>query len=222
MIPRIFHNFMKYGLGFLKTRRSTLKVLLPVKWPFLTCWFVLLCVSVACTHRASNLPKYDKVPPFTMTDSDGHSFNGSSLLGKVWVADFIYTSCPAACPMMSARMKRVHKEIAGLPDVRIVSFSVDPKDTPADLKAFGSRYGGATPDWIFLAGTAQIVHQIAFTTFHTGDILGKIEHSTKFALVDKHGYIRGYYSSLAAEGDDESEEHGIPQLLQDLQTLRKD
>ena len=59
-------------------------------------------------------------------------------------------------------------------------------------------------------------------SFHTGDILGKIEHSTKFALVDKQGYIRGYYSSLAAEGDNESEEHGIPQLLQDLQTLRKD
>jgi cytochrome oxidase Cu insertion factor (SCO1/SenC/PrrC family) len=218
MILCVFHNFTKYWHIFLQTERSTLKILLPVKWPFLT----LFLISIACTHRVSDLPKYDKVPPFTMTDSDGHSFNGSSLLGKVWVADFIYTSCPAACPMMSARMKRVHKESAGLPDVRIVSFSVDPKDTPADLKTFGSRYGGATPEWIFLTATPETVHQIAFSTFHTGDILGKIEHSTKFTLVDKQGYIRGYYSSLAAEGDNESEEHGIPQLLQDLQTLRKD
>jgi protein SCO1 len=183
---------------------------------------LLLSSAASCTHPTSNLSTYDKVPHFTMTDSEGRPFNASSLLGKVWVADFIYTSCPAACPMMSARMKRVHKETAGLPDVRIVSISVDPKDTPADLKTFGSRYGGATPDWIFLTGTPETVHQVAFTTFHTGDILGKIEHSTKFALVDKRGYIRGYYSSLAAEDDTESEAHGIPQLLKDLQALRKD
>lgn len=183
---------------------------------------LLLFTAAACTRHPSTLPKYDRVPPFTMIDSEGRSFNSASLAGKVWVADFIYTTCPAACPMMSARMKTVHKETAGLPDVRIVSISVDPKDTPADLKAFGSRYGGATPDWIFLTGTADSVHQIAFNTFHTGDVLGKIEHSTKFALVDKDGYIRGYYSSLAAEGDNESEDHGIPQLLHDLQTLRKD
>jgi protein SCO1/2 len=157
-----------------------------------------------------------------MTDSNGQPFSGSSLTGKVWIADFIYTTCPAACPMMSARMKRVHQQIANLPDVRIVSFSVDPKDTPASLKAFGSRYGGATSDWIFLTGTAAAVHHIAFETFHAGDILGKIEHSTKFILVDKKGYIRGYYSSLAAEGDSESDSHAIPELLKDLQTLRKE
>jgi protein SCO1/2 len=157
-----------------------------------------------------------------MTDSNGETFEGASLRGKVWIADFIYTTCPAACPMMSARMRRVHKQIAGLPDVRIVSISVDPKDTPAALKTFASHYGGATPDWIFLTGSADTVHLLAYTTFHVGDVLGKIEHSTKFILVDKQGYIRGYYSSLAAEGDSESEEHGIPALLKDLQTLRKD
>jgi protein SCO1/2 len=188
----------------------------------LTSCFLLLFATVGCTSRASHLPRYDKVPDFAMTDSDGHLFQGASLAGKVWIADFIYTTCPAACPMMSSRMKRVHQQIAGLPDVRIVSFSVDPKDTPEALKAFGSRYGGATADWIFLTGTPEAVHQLAFNTFHAGDILGKIEHSTKFILVDKHGFIRGYYSSLAAEDDTESEAHGIPQLLQDLQTLRKD
>jgi len=185
------------------------------------CALITLVLLAACTHPTP-LPKYDKVPPFTMTDSNGLPFTGSSLAKKVWVADFIYTTCPAACPMMSARMKHVHQQIAGLPDVRIVSFSVDPKDTPAALKAFGSHYGGATPDWIFLAGSPETVHQLAFDTFHAGDILGKIEHSTKFILVDKQGYIRGYYSSLAAEGDTESDEHGIPALLKDLQILRKE
>lgn len=157
-----------------------------------------------------------------MIDSEGQTFHSSSLNGKVWVADFIYTTCPAACPLMSARMKQVHKQTASMPDVRIVSMSVDPKDTPAALKAFGSRYGGATSDWIFLAGTPETVHHIAYDVFHAGDILGKIEHSTKFILVDKHGSIRGYYSSLAAGGDSESDAHGVPEMMRDLQTLRED
>jgi protein SCO1/2 len=182
---------------------------------------LLLAALTACTTH-SKLPTYDQVPPFTMTDSEGRTFQGNSLTGKVWIADFIYTTCPAACPMMSSKMKRVHQQIAGLPDVRIVSISVDPTDTPQALKAFGSRYGGATPDWIFLAGTPETIHQLAFNTFHVGDVLGKIEHGTKFILVDKQGIIRGYYSSLAAEGDTESAAQGIPALLKDLQTLRKE
>jgi protein SCO1/2 len=172
---------------------------------------LVLCAS--CVNRASKLPNYGKVPPFTMTDSEGRTFNGNSLLGKVWVADFIYTTCPAACPMMSARMMRVHKQVTGEGDVRIVSFSVDPQDTPAALKAFGGRYGGATNDWIFLTGTPDTVHLLAYTTFHVGDVLGRIEHSTKFTLVDKRGDIRGYYSSL--------DEEGIPELLKDLEALRR-
>jgi protein SCO1/2 len=155
-----------------------------------------------------------------MTDSEGRTFEGRSLLGKVWIADFIYTTCPAACPFMSSRMERIHKQIAGSPDVRIVSFSVDPKDTPAALKAFGSRYGGATRDWILLTGTPETIHRLAFNTFHVGDVLGKIEHSTKFIMVDKQGVIRGYYSSLGVNADDQ--QAGIPALLRDLQALRKE
>jgi protein SCO1/2 len=148
-----------------------------------------------------------------MLDSEGRAFQSSALAGKVWVADFIYTTCPAECPMMSAKMSRIHKQVAGEQDVRIVSFSVDPaRDTPQALKQFGSRYGGATDDWIFLTGTPETVHLLAYTTFHVGDVLGKIEHSTKFVLVDKRGEIRGYYSSFDTEG--------IPALLKDLEELR--
>lgn len=157
-----------------------------------------------------------------MTDSEGRSFDGSSLRGKVWVADFIYTTCPAACPLMSSRMERVHKQTADLADVRIVSFSVDPKDTPAALKTFASHYGGGTPNWIFLTGAPDTVHQLTFTTFHMGDILGKIEHSTKFALVDKQGFIRGYYSSIAPPDGVTDDQQGIGALLKDLRALRKD
>jgi protein SCO1 len=173
----------------------------------------LLCLA-ACSERAAELPDYGVVPAFEMTNAAGERFSGSALTGKVWVADFIYTSCPAECPMMTAKMHGVEKHVRGEEDVRLVSISVDPQhDTPAALTRFASRYGGPTPQWIFLTGSPETVHTIAFTTFHVGDVIGKIEHSTKFALVDKRGHIRGYYSSL---GKDDLES-----LLRDVEALRR-
>lgn len=150
-----------------------------------------------------------------MTDSHGERFDGATLAGKVWIVDFIYTNCPAECPMMSAKMHRLAKQVRGQGDVRLVSISVDPeRDTPEALTRFARRYGAPSEQWIFLTGTPQTVHQLAFTTFHVGDVLGKIEHSTKFVLVDKRGRIRGYYSSL---GQDE-----LPALLRDVEALRRE
>jgi protein SCO1 len=150
-----------------------------------------------------------------MTDSGGQPFQSSALAGKVWIADFIYTNCPAECPLMSSKMHSVEKQLAGQQDVRLISISVDPaRDTPAVLNAFAHRYGAPNEQWTFLTSTPETIHQIAYLTFHVGDVIGKIEHSTKFVLVDKRGHIRGYYSSFNAEG--------ISALLKDVQAVRKD
>lgn len=135
------------------------------------------------------------------------------MAGKAWIVDFIYTYCPAECPMMSARMKRVAEQVKPYEDIGILSVSVDPaRDTPPVLQAFADRYGGGNKQWRFLAADAETVHLLAFQTFHVGDVLGKIEHSTKFAIVDKSGRIRGYYSSL--NGDD------LTKLVEDMKVLR--
>lgn len=177
-----------------------------VALPFL---FLLLC---ACSHPDSKLPTYAQVPDFDMTDSNGQIFHSSALKGKVWVADFIYTNCPAECPMMSAKMKTLSHMIS--PDVRLLSISVDPDhDTPAALKVFAARYTAPTPQWTFLTGSPASVHLLAWSTFHVGDLIGKMEHSTKFALVDQRGFIRGYYSSLG--------EDGLPALVHDANILRE-
>jgi protein SCO1/2 len=149
-----------------------------------------------------------------MTDSKGHTFQSGALAGKVWVVDFIYTSCPAECPVMTSRMHSIEKQLRGEQDVKLISISVDPQhDTPPVLDEFANRYGGATDQWSFLTGSPGTVHLLAYTTFHTGDVIGKIEHSTKFVLVDKSGHIRGYYSSFDREG--------IPAMLKDLSVLRR-
>jgi protein SCO1/2 len=179
--------------------------------------FALLLIAVmsACSNPTSKLPKYDQVPAFAMVDSDGHPFQSRELSGKVWIADFIYTNCPAECPMMSARMHSLEKQLPAGDDIRLVSISVDPdRDTPSALKEFAGHYGAPTPRWLFLTGSAATVHQIAYKTFHVGDVIGKMQHSTKFVLVDKHGIIRGYYSSF--------DEEGLKTLLKDALALRKD
>jgi len=181
-----------------------------LKLPF---FLVPLLLLLACAHPASKLPRYDHVPAFSMTDSNGHPFQSSELAGKVWVADFIYTNCPAECPMMSAKMHSLSRQIN--PGVHLLSISVDPdRDTPAALKAFASHYGGATGQWTFLTGSPQTVHLLAWSTFHVGDVIGKMEHSTKFALVDQAGVIRGYYSSFDPES--------MIALLHDAAALRQD
>jgi cytochrome oxidase Cu insertion factor (SCO1/SenC/PrrC family) len=101
---------------------------------------------------------------------------------------------------MTAQMHKIEQELIGKNGIRLVSISVDPaRDTPAVLNSFAQRFGGATDQWIFLTGTPESVHKVAYDTFHVGDVIGKIEHSTKFVLVDKHGHIRGYYSSFDPE-----------------------
>jgi protein SCO1 len=176
--------------------------------------FIAGLVLISCSDRAAKLPDYGVVPPFTMTDSAGRSFDGAALAGKVWVADFIYTSCPAECPMMTSKMHWVAKQVQGEDDVRLVSISVDPaRDTPPVLAGFAHRYGGPTEQWIFLTGSRATVHTLAYTTFHVGDVTDKINHSTKFVLVDKHGHLRGYYSTF--------DQDGLPAMLKDLAALRK-
>jgi protein SCO1/2 len=169
----------------------------------------------ACAHPVSNLRDYGKVADFTMTDSTGQIFHSEVLTGKVWIVDFIYTNCPAECPLMTSKMHSIAKQLIGKQDVQLVSISVDPaRDTPPVLQEFAQRYDAPTDQWTFLTGTPQSIHQVAYLTFHVGDAIGKIEHSTKFVLVDKRGHIRGYYSIFEADG--------IPTLLKDAEALRQD
>lgn len=173
----------------------------------------LIVALCACSAPSAKLPDYGHVPQFAMTDSEGQPFSSHALEGKVWVADFIYTNCPGPCPRMTSQMHRLDQRLQGDSDVRLVSVSVDPQhDTPPVLNQFAHHFGGPTADWIFLTGSPETVHLLAFNTFHVGDVIGKMDHSTKFALVDKRGDIRGYYSTF--------DQDGMPSLLRDIAALR--
>jgi cytochrome oxidase Cu insertion factor (SCO1/SenC/PrrC family) len=184
----------------------------PVRALLLSASSLGLLLLSGCARRPE-LPDYETVPHFSMTDSQGHAFDSSQLTGKVWAVDFIYTNCPGPCPMMTSQMHRVEKKVEGEPDVRLVSISVDPdRDTPAVLDAFAHKFGGPTPHWVFLTGSPETVHLLAHDVFKVGDLIKLMDHSTKFVVVDKRGHVRGYYSSFDPEG--------IASLERDIEALR--
>jgi protein SCO1/2 len=156
----------------------------------------LFClVLVSCT-RLPPLPVYGQVPDFQLTSQTSEPFDRKALDGKVWVADFIFTHCSGPCPRLSAQMRRVQTAVTELPDVRLVSFSVDPeRDTPAVLAEYAARYHAQPGRWFFLTGDRKTLDALDRRAFMLGNVDGTLEHSTRFVLVDRQGKIRGYYGT---------------------------
>ena len=157
---------------------------------------VLLTLTFAACTKTPPIPVYGRVPEFQLVSQTGAPFDRTALNGKIWVADFIYTHCPGPCPRLSAQMRRVQAAVTELPDVRLVSFSVDPeRDTPTVLAEYATRYHAQTGRWFFLTGDRKTLDALDRRAFMLGNVDGKLEHSTRFVLVDRQGRIRGYYGT---------------------------
>jgi len=163
---------------------------------------VLLVITYLTKESNSNseLPVLGTIPEFYFTDSRDKKISRADLDGKVWVADFIFTTCTMACPVLTGNMNLVHKEFRNNDNVRIVSISVYPEyDTPEVLKEYASQYDANTNRWHFLTGPEENVQNVIKNGFKMGDYEDIIFHSEKFALVDQKGRLRGYYSGMETE-----------------------
>ena len=162
------------------------------------------------------LQKYWTVPDFTLTERGGQTTQLADLAGKVWVADFFYTTCPGPCPMLSSRLSSVQKELRAEADLRLVSISTDPeKDTTDVLKLYAARFE-AGERWLFLTGVKADIFSLARDGFklpiaEPASPGEQITHSTRLILVDRSGTIRGFY-----EGTDEK---GVRDLIRDIRKL---
>jgi cytochrome oxidase Cu insertion factor (SCO1/SenC/PrrC family) len=97
-----------------------------------------------------SVSSYGTVPHFQLVNQNGRPFDSAQLAGKIWIADFIYTTCPGPCPMISTRMSELQKPLEKT-DVHLVSFSVDPeKDTPDVLRGYGEKLHADPERWDFL------------------------------------------------------------------------
>jgi len=173
---------------------------------------LVLLVPLAGCRKEPPLPVYWQIPAFQLTSQSGQAFDSKSLDGNIWVADFIYTTCPGPCPRMSSQMRGVQSAVESMPGVKLVSFTVDPKnDTPAVLAAYATRYRAEPGRWFFLTGEQASLETLCRNGFKLGDVDGSLTHSTRFVLVDRHSRVRGFYST--------SEDGAVPKLLHDIRTL---
>ena len=156
-------------------------------------------------------PQYSS-PTFQLTDQNGERFGSDDLRGKVWIADFIFTHCAGACQVMSGHMQDVQRQLKS-PDVKLVSFSVDPqRDTPAALKEFAARFQADDARWKFLTGTSEQMSDVAegMKVAAKVDPTAGVIHSEYFLLVDRAGQVCGIYhkdeqqemKQLAADADE--------------------
>jgi protein SCO1 len=176
-------------------------------------WAVLglLCALAACSRRAT-LDVFGDIPQFELTAQDGRAFHSQVLAGKIWVADFIYTTCPGPCPRMTSQMREVQDALLKVPDVQLVSFTIDPaNDTPPVLADYARAHGAKPSVWHFLTGPVATLQMLDRDAFKLGDVDGTLQHSTRFVLVDGQGRIRGYY--------DTSEASSIAKVISDAKAL---
>ena len=182
-------------------------------WLFVGFSVIIFLVMVGRVDEEEKaLPFLGELTEFQLTDQNGEQFSREDLLGKVWVADFIFTTCAGPCPVMSGQFTELQSRFGNASDFRLLSISVNPDyDTPEILKQYGDRYGADHDRWRFLTGKKDRIHELAVEGFKVGSVEDPIFHSTRFILLDSKARIRGYYIS--------SELEEMQQLWRDVELL---
>ncbi len=157
------------------------------------------------------------VQPFSLIDQNGDTVTNHTFDGKIYVADFFFTTCRSICPVMSTQMERVAEKYANNPNVLIISHSVNPEyDTPSVLKEYADMHHAVSGKWFFVTGDKKHIYDLARTSYLSIASKGDggpddFIHTQNFALVDKDKRIRGYY-----DGTDSTD---VNRLLTDIDLL---
>jgi len=115
----------------------------------------------AADNTLKGLQVFGALPDFSLIERDRRRVTRADLVGKVWVANFIYTRCTDTCPLQSARMAALQGDFPGAQDLRFLSISVDPRrDTPAVLAKYAARYEADPGRWWFLTGDKTVIYAL--------------------------------------------------------------
>ena len=201
--------------------------------------FPLIALAISCsspsekTSEVAELPilgeryvddnqdtVYHSIADFAFVNQLGDTIRKEDMAGKIYVADFFFTTCPTICPIMKKEMLRVYEQFKGEGNFRILSHSIDPThDTQAVLKDYAEKLG--VPDaatWNFLTGDQEKIFEIGQTSYLTTTMADELEpggflHSGAFVLVDQQGRIRGVYDGTKTDQ--------VDRLLADIPKLLK-
>ena len=159
--------------------------------------------------RAAKLPVFATLPDFSLTERSGRTVTRADLLGKVSVVDFIFTSCSAQCPQVTAQMVKMQEfAIPRWKNVQLLSLTVDPeRDTPQVLSEYAKGFSADSRRWLFLTGERENLDELTRSGFKVASASPvpvdtspeAVLHSVSLVLVDARGRIRGYYQSTDPE-----------------------
>lgn len=163
-----------------------------------------------------------EIASFSFLNQDSVMVSSSDHEGKIWVAEYFFTTCGSICPLMNAQMRRVQEAFKDANDIQIFSFSVDPEhDTPSVLKKYAVRHGARPNIWQFLTGNKDQLYTLARRSFFLlkpaevakhGDGNSDFIHTNNFVLVDHKKRIRGYYDGTSIQE--------VDQMIQDIKKLQ--
>lgn len=163
---------------------------------------------------------YHTIAQFEFIDQDSARVTNETFRDKIYVADFFFTSCRTICPVMKTQLLRVYEKTTDMPDVLILSHTIDPEhDTVALLRDFAARLGVKSSRWHFVTGDRDSIYSLAQTSYYATAMEDRSEpdgfvHSGAFMLIDKKRRIRGKY--------DGTRPFDVDRLMQDIEILRQE
>ncbi len=169
----------------------------------------------------ADLPVIAVLPHFELVERDGSTVGLRDLAGGPWIADFVFTRCTMVCPLLTGKMKELRSRLPAGSRARSVSISVDPEyDTPEVLTRYAQGQGIVGSHWLFLTGEVVRVRGLIREGFllpveeTPENTAMPVLHSSRFALVDGAGQVRGLYEVLEAAD--------FERLLGDLAALERE
>ncbi len=168
-----------------------------------------------------SLDTFHKISDFNLTNQDGNSITQETFTGKIYIADFFFTSCPGICPKMTNNMNMLQEEFYTDDDVMLLSYSVTPeKDSVPVLKQFAISKGISSQKWHLLTGNQEDIYKLGRRDYFVEEDLGSEKdikdflHTENFILIDKNRHIRGIYNGI--------NKTSINQLIADIKTLKNE
>lgn len=167
-----------------------------------------------------HVKKYHKIANFSLTNQNGNRISQRDYQGKIYVADFFFTTCPSICPIMTNNMAYIQSKIMDDPQVKLLSFSVTPEiDSVPQLKKYALEKGVNDKKWNLLTGDKKEIYTLARKSYFVVKEDGDggphdMIHTENFVLVDPEKRIRGYY-----DGTDKA---AMENLLTDLKILKEE
>ena len=177
-------------------------------------YIFFLIFILSCKVNKKRLPYFDSydfspkwnsvnhtIPKFEFINQNGDTITNHDYAGKIYVADFFFTTCPGICPKLTKHMKILEDLYSKNDEIKFLSHTVMPwHDSVSVLNEYGKRYDIESKKWNLVTGDKEEIYRVARdgyfadNSFKTQESVNEFIHSENFYLIDKNGKIRGVYN----------------------------